>query len=147
MTLTDRPQLDRPQRIFVVEDHEILRENLVLFFNRKTGWEVCGAVGTGEEAVTLVPQLLPDIVLIDMVLPDIDGIELVKRLVAQLPNIRCLLLSGMSEDHYAELSLQEGARGYVMKGDSAVVIQAVQTVLDGGIYISERLRWRIQQRQ
>lgn len=135
---------DRAQRIFVVEDHVTLRENLVLFFNRKTGWEICGAVGTGEEALTLIPQLLPDIVLIDMVLPDIDGIELVKRLVSQLPSIRCLMLSGMSEDHYAELSLQGGARGYVMKGDSAMVLQAVQTVLNDEIYVSERLRWRFQ---
>jgi DNA-binding NarL/FixJ family response regulator len=135
---------DRSQRIFVVEDHVTLRENLVLFFNRKKGWEVCGAVGTGEEALTMVPQLLPDIVLIDMVLPDIDGIDLVRRLLSQLPDIRCLILSGMSEDHYAELSLQEGAWGYVMKGDSSMVLQAIQTVLDGNIYVSERLRWRIE---
>jgi NarL family two-component system response regulator LiaR len=138
-------QLHSSQRIFIVEDHTTLRENLVLFFGRKPGWEICGAVATGAEALDLVPQLLPNLVLIDMVLPDIDGIELVRRLLALMPDIRCLLLSGMSEDHYAELSLQAGACGYVMKGDSLVVLQAVQTVLDGDIYMSERIRRRMQQ--
>jgi DNA-binding NarL/FixJ family response regulator len=136
-----------PKRIFIVEDHTTLRENLVLFFGRKAGWEICGAVATGAEALDQVPQLLPNLVLIDMVLPDIDGIELLRRLRAQVPDLQCLLLSGMSEDHYAELSLREGARGYVMKGDSLVVLQAVQTVLDGNIYVSERIRRRMQQQQ
>ncbi|MBX3000461.1 MAG: response regulator transcription factor [Caldilineaceae bacterium] len=132
------------QRIFIVEDHQTLRENLVLFFSRKEGWEICGAVATGAEALALVPQLLPNIVIVDMALPDIDGIRLVKCLVEQTADIRCLLLSGMSEDHYAELSLQEGAWGYVMKGDSTVVLQAVETVLNGEIYVSERIRRRMQ---
>lgn len=140
-------QIHSPRRIFIVEDHTTLRENLVLFFGRKADWEICGAVATGAEALDLVPQLLPDLVLIDMVLPDIDGLELVRRLRAQVPDIRCLLLSGMNEDHYAELSLQEGACGYVMKGDSTVVLQAVQTVLDGNIYVSERIRRRMQQQR
>jgi DNA-binding NarL/FixJ family response regulator len=140
------PSGEIAKSIFIVEDHPSLRENLVLFCSRKARLTISGAVGSGQEALTAVPSARPDLVLIDFGLPDMDGIELVKCLLAQQPDLRCLIFSGLGEEDYAQASIDAGAWGYLMKGDSKTILQAITTVLAGEIYISERMYWHLNKR-
>src|SRR4051812_15550014 len=103
------------RRILLVEDHPLTRRGLVACVNRTLHFEICAEASTGAEARELIPKFAPDIVILDISLPDANGIQLTKALQAE-ENCPLILIVSMYDDVlYAEWALQAGARGYVRK--------------------------------
>jgi len=126
--------------ILVVEDHMVFGKALVHLLHEKTPYHIVGPLRSSEEALEQLLNLDVDLVLIDVSLPHMNGIDLVREIQARFPNIRCLVLSGHMTPSYIQRALDAGARGYILKDDVAGVVEGVQRVLAGEIYLSEALR-------
>lgn len=144
--------VDSQKRIFIVDDHELVRTLLKEYLDMEPDFEVCGSVDSGEEALGRLlqapqtangksspPALECDLALIDVSIPDMNGIELVRRLNEERPGLRCLIVSGHARAVYAEDALRAGAKGYVMKGDPDLLVEAVRQVLRGETYVDEQI--------
>ena len=108
------------------------------------GLDVRGEAGSAMEGLKAVGKFKPDVVVVDLTLPDKSGLELIKDIQAMYPGTRCIVLSMHEESLYAERALRAGARGYVMKEMAAeTLIQAIRRVLDGGIYVSDVMASRM----
>ena len=129
--------------VFIVEDHTIMLEMLKVLVGDETGLEVCGTAATGEEAMERLPAVQADLVLIDVSLPGINGIELAAKVTSRWPDRRCLMLSGHQEIAYVERSLAAGAQGYVAKGDPYEIPKAIRRVLAGEEYVSKPMRSKL----
>ncbi len=128
-------------KIFIVEDHAVIRRGYSSLIKRRPDLEVCGEAMSGEEALEAIPACEPDLVLIDVSLPGMSGVDLVKRLKALQPNLATLVVSGHEESLFGEGVLAAGAKGYIMKEQAPdVLIEAIYMVLSGKRYLSERLR-------
>lgn len=110
------------------------------FLNRIPDFAVCGVASTAQEALAQMPTLPVDLALVDVSLPDMDGIELVQTLHAERPNLRCLMLSGHQESNYVQHALAVGACGYIAKGNPRELQEGIKQVLQGQIYLSASLR-------
>ncbi len=129
------------RRIVLVDDHPIVRDGLKQMIEQDTGLRVCGEAGDADGAMRMVDAHAPDLVLVDVFLDGINGIELTKQLCEQHPGLCILILSMHDETLYAERAIRAGARGYVMKQEaSRTIMTAIQTVLGGGLYVSESIK-------
>ena len=129
-----------PCRVYIVEDHELMREVLHDYLRAIPGLSVCGDAVSGEEALEGLAVSEPDLVLVDTSLPEMSGIDLVARVRARWPDLPCLMMSGHGQEEYVERALTAGARGYLLKGQPAELRPAIRQVMDGGRYLSPRLR-------
>ena len=128
-------------KIFLVDDHPLVREWLTNLLHQQVDLQVCGEAATAPEALEAIYKLKPDIAMVDISLQSGSGIELIKDIAGLKPPVSVIVLSMHDENLYAERALRAGARGYVMKRETAGnVIAAVRSVLDGKLYLSERLR-------
>ena len=126
--------------ILVVEDHAVFGRALVRLLSEKTNLEVLDIIPSGEEALEKLPSLDVDLLLIDVSLPKMNGIRLVGMIQEKFPGMRCMMLSGHLTPFYVKRSLEAGARGYVLKDDISGVLEGVERVLNGEIYVSKALR-------
>lgn len=125
------------KKIIIVDDHPLLREGLERVIGAEGDLSVCGTAGSVKEALRLVEQHSPDLVLSDLILPGRNGLELIKDLRATHPQLPVLVLSMHDEMIYAERCLSAGARGYIMKETAAEnLVEAIRTVLSGGVFAS-----------
>jgi len=128
------------QRVFIVDDHPLFREGLVSVLGRSDSIRVCGQAGLAEEAKIAILEEAPDLILLEVALPDKDGIEFIKDLRYLAPELMILVISMHDEVLYAERVLAAGARGYIMKQEGpAAILEAIQKVLKGGIHVSSRV--------
>lgn len=126
--------------LLVVEDNRALIGSMVRFLQRHGRHTVVAVVQTGEAAIEQLPHLNIDLVLIDVSLPKMSGIDLVGLIHEQYSELRCLMLSGHNELEYVRRALVAGASGYITKGNPQVLLEAIQSVLDGQRYLSEEFR-------
>lgn len=127
-------------KVFLVDDHPLVREWLTNLIQQQPDLTVCGEAEAGQAAKKGITLLKPDIAIVDISLGDSSGIELIKDLKEQIPQVAVLVLSMHEEFHYAERALRAGARGYIIKRETATkVITAIRQVLAGKIYVSEGL--------
>jgi DNA-binding NarL/FixJ family response regulator len=126
--------------ILVIEDHAAFAKALVRLLNEKANLYVVEVVHSGEEALEKLPNIEVDLLLIDVSLPRMNGIRLVAMIQEKFPGLRCLMLSGHLTPFYVKRSLEAGARGYVLKDDISGVLEGVEKVLNGEIYVSKALR-------
>ncbi|MEZ5386025.1 MAG: response regulator transcription factor [Prosthecobacter sp.] len=139
-----RTSKESVKNVVLVDDHPIMRHGLAQLIRGEPGLEVSGEAGSAREGLDVVGKLKPDLVIIDLTLPDKNGLELVKDIRAAHPATQCLVLSMHDETLYGERSLRAGARGYVMKEEAADhLIAAIQKILGGGLYVSETLNARM----
>lgn len=132
------PTRPRRYRLVLVDDHPIVRQGLRRLLETERDLEVCGEAETAREAKSLIRELQPDAVIVDVSLAQGDGLELVKDARAHYPSLPMLVLSMHDEAIYAERMLSAGANGYIMKhAASEQFLQALRRVLEGGIYVSE----------
>lgn len=127
-------------RVFLVEDHPVFRLGLKELIDQEADLQVCGeAQGVGE-AWEQVDRLRPDLVVVDISLTGRSGLELVKQIKDQIPNLPTLVLSMHEESLYAERALQAGARGYIMKHEtSELIVDAIRRVCRGEVYLSGKM--------
>jgi DNA-binding NarL/FixJ family response regulator len=140
MTTASRKSRDTVKKVLIVDDHPIVREGLALLANRERDLKVCGEASGAPDTVAAIQATDPDLVLMDISIRGVNGIELTKELRARFPNLKVLIISMHDEALYAERALKAGAQGYLMKQEAPeVVLRAIRKVLDGGVFISERI--------
>jgi DNA-binding NarL/FixJ family response regulator len=127
-------------RVLVVDDHAVLRRGIQSIVRAWPEWEVAGEASSGEEAVTLNSQLKPDIILMDISMPGIGGLEATRIICRQQPTARILLLTLHDSIEWVRSAFEAGARGYLLKSDTeAELIRALEAVAANKIYASPRL--------
>jgi len=137
----------KKRRIFLVDDHPIVRRGLAQVIDNEPDLAVCGQGDEAYPSLRAINEAKPDLVLLDVSLKDSDGVELLKELKAQQPELPVLMLSMHEESLYAERALRAGARGYVMKQEAPqVLLAAIRKVLSGQVYVSETLSELLLQR-
>ena len=129
-----------PTRCLVVDDHTVVRQGLDLLFGDIEDLELVGTVGTGEEALDAVEQLEPEIVLMDVRLPGIDGVSAVKRIQERTPSVKFVVFSAYGDKRLLSDAIAAGARGYVMKGSPPEdLLRAIRTVAGGQAFVDPSL--------
>src|ERR1700745_4422833 len=122
-------------RVLVVDDHTVIRRGIQNILRAWPEWEVSGEASSGEEAVELTKVLQPDIVLMDISMPGMGGLEATKLIRKICPQAKILMLTLHDSPEWAETALRAGARGYVLKSDSeAELLRAVKVGAVNGVY-------------
>lgn len=130
--------------ILLVDDHPVMRRGLAMIISDETDLRVTREAGSAEEALDLLGAELPDLMVVDVSLPGMSGIELTKHVQALYPELPVLIVSRHDEALYAERALRAGAKGYVMKLEaSETVVAAIRRILRGGIYVSPDVNDRL----
>ena len=107
-----------PFRILLADDHEVVRAGLRALLEEQSGWEVVAEAGDGRDAVEKASKLKPDVVVIDIAMPSLNGLEAVRQIVKAVPNTKVLVLTMYDSDPLIQQVLQAGARGYLLKTDA-----------------------------
>ncbi|MGU9829994.1 MULTISPECIES: response regulator transcription factor [unclassified Pseudomonas] len=124
-------------KVLVVDDHPFIRTALRTLVSEE-GYEVVGETDNGVDAISQVRQLTPDLVLLDITMPRLDGIAVIERIRALEVNTRIIVLTSLSSEHYAARCISAGASGFISKTDElSVLAQAMKTVMKGYVYYPE----------
>jgi DNA-binding NarL/FixJ family response regulator len=127
-------------RVLVVDDHTVIRRGIQSILRAWPEWEISGEASSGEEAIELTKELEPDIVLMDISMPGMGGLEATKSIRKYCPRTKVLLLTLYDSPEWAETALRAGARGYVLKSDSeGELLKALHIVAANGVYASPSL--------
>jgi two-component system, NarL family, response regulator NreC len=123
-------------RVLVADDHQILREGLVTLLE-KAGLTVVGEAGDGRTVVRLARELKPNVVIIDIAMPGLNGIEASRQIAAEVPGVKIIALSMHADKHFVRGMLQAGASGYLLKYcASQELVQAIRVVQNHQMYLS-----------
>ena len=129
-----------PTKCLVVDDHTVVRQGLDLLFGDSEDLELVGTVESGEDALDAVTKLQPEVVLMDVRLPGIDGVSAVKRIQQTAPGVQFVMFSAYGDKRLLSDALAAGARGYVMKGSPPEdLIRAIRTVAQGRAFVDPSL--------
>jgi DNA-binding NarL/FixJ family response regulator len=127
-------------RILVADDHAVVRRGVRAMLEGQPGWEVCGEAGTGREAVEQVKRLRPDIVVLDLSLPELNGLDATRQILKESPQTEVLVLTMHDSEELAQQVLQAGARGYVLKSDAdQSLVAAVQSLRRGEPFLTAKV--------
>ncbi len=131
-------------KIIIVDDHPLMRKGLATSLQGEPDMEVVAQCQNAEEAMVALGEAQPDLALVDVSLPGMSGLELIKHMLAVKPELKVLVISRHDEGLYAERAIRAGARGYVMKLQAAdVMLKAIRRILSGGVYVSEEINERL----
>src|SRR5271170_2638870 len=126
-------------RILIADDHDLMRRGIKGLLQSHAGWEVCGEAHTGREAVSLAETLKPDVVVLDISMPDLNGIEAARRIRKSSPSTEVLILSVHYSDQLIREILEAGVRGYIVKSDSdRDLVIAVETLANHKPFFTPR---------
>ena len=121
-----------PIRVLIADDHALFRDGLRELLASRDGLEVVGEAASGREVVTLAASAFPDVVVMDLHMPELNGIDATRRITAASPHTAVLVLTMFSDDDSVFAAMRAGARGYLLKGAGQVeIVQAIQTVARG----------------
>ena len=124
-------------RILVADDHAVVRQGFKMILDAQADMEIVGEAGNGREAVELAEQLHPDVVVMDVSMPELNGIEATRRLATSVPRARVVALSMHKDSVYVREILRAGARGYLLKDSGAAdLVAAIRAVASGESYLS-----------
>ena len=119
--------MTKPISVLIVDDQTVVRDGLNALLSAETGMKVIGLAGDGEEAVKLASQLRPDVILMDLVMPHLDGVQATLQIKKAFPEARILVLTSFAENHMVFSAIKAGAIGYLMKDTSSEeLIQAIR---------------------
>jgi DNA-binding NarL/FixJ family response regulator len=131
-------------RILIADDHPFFRRGLQHLLATAPEMEVVGEVGTGEEAVALAEELQPDVVIMDLKMPGLTGIEATRRIIATSPHIGVLVVTMFEDDHSVFAAMRSGARGYLLKDtDEGEMLRAIEAVGSGEAIFSPGIAQRL----
>lgn len=129
-----------PTRFLIADDHEVLRYGVRKLLEQRPGWIVCGEASNGREAIDLAETLRPDVAILDVAMPELDGIEATRRISKLVPSTRIMLLSAHASTDVVRGGLAGGAHAFLLKTDAASdLVSAVETLLTDHLYLSPRL--------
>lgn len=138
---------NRKHSVLIVEDHSIVRMGLSMLISQLDDMSVCGEMESGDAALEFLKSGRPDMIIADISLKDMSGIDLIKYIRRTDHKVPILVLSVFDEEFYAERAFAAGATGYIMKQEaSEVLVRAIRTVLAGEIYASDAIRNRLVKR-
>jgi NarL family two-component system response regulator LiaR len=130
----------KPIRVFVAEDHALVRKGICALLTLEPGIEVVGEAGNGQEAVRGIEGARPDVVLMDLVMPEMDGIEAIRQVMARQPEARILVLTSFATDDKVFPAIKAGAMGYLLKDSEASdVLDAIRQVHRGESSLHPRI--------
>ncbi len=131
-------------RLVLADDHRMFRQGLRELIERKTDWQVVGEAATGTEVLPLVERLEPDILLLDIQMPEMSGVEVAQRLAQTHPHIKIVMLTMYREDQHLVDAIQAGARAYLLKdADASELISVINRVARGEFALDPALTARI----
>ncbi len=134
----------QPIRVFLVDDHPLVRDGLHARLDPLPGIEIVGEAGSAAEALEAIERLQPQLVLTDVGMKDMNGIELAARLHALAPAVRVVMLSMYDNPEYVQQALSAGARGYVLKdAPAAEIVAAIEAAAAGGTFLSPAVSQRL----
>lgn len=138
--------MNHPIRILVVDDHKLFREELAALLNAAPETAVVGEAATGAEAIAQATAVTPDVILMDIHMPDMNGIEATRHILAQQPEVGVIMLTMLEDDGSLFAAMSAGARGYILKGaDKAEVLKTVTAVADGQALFGPAIARRLMQ--
>ncbi|MFB7334212.1 response regulator [Streptomyces adustus] len=137
----------KPARVVVVDDQTVVREGIVMLLGLLPGVEVVGSAGDGDEAVRLVAELAPEVVLMDLRMPRCDGVEATRRIRSEYPRTHVVVLTTYADDDSLFPALRAGARGYLTKdAGGEEIVRAVHSVLSGDAGLAPSIQRRLLER-
>ena len=132
--------------LVLIDDHPLMRKGLARTIENEVDLNVVGQMSSAEEALEKIEDLDPALAVVDISLPGMSGMELIKHLQSRTPDIKLLVVSRHDETLYAERCIRAGAKGYVMKQEAGdVIVQAIRKVLNDRIFVSEEINERLLQ--
>jgi DNA-binding NarL/FixJ family response regulator len=127
-------------RILIADDHEIFRRGLAAELTQVPGWVVAGEASNGRDAVELAAALKPDLVVLDLTMPELNGLEAARKIISANPAARVLILTAHESEQLVREVLSAGAQGYVLKSDAGrILIAALQSLLDGRSFFTSNV--------
>ena len=126
--------------ILIIEDHMGFAHAIQRLLSGQSDLEIVDVIQSGKEALKIFRERKVDLVLVDVSLPTMNGIDLVQQIHTEFPHIRCLILSGHMTSTYVKRALGVGASGYILKDDVNGILEGIRRALDGEIYVSQTLR-------
>jgi len=127
-------------RILIADDHEIVREGVRALIHGIPGWTICGAASTGREAVTMALELKPDVVIMDIGMPELNGLEATRQLRKALPAVEVLIFTANETEEIVRQVFQAGARGYLLKSEANKhLIPALEMLCKHRTYFSSKV--------
>ncbi len=131
-------------RILIAEDHPLFRKGMISLLSSVPEFEVVGEAKTGEEAIVRAADLQPDVVLMDLQMPEVNGIEATRRILQQSPSVRILVVTLFEDDDSVFMALRAGARGYVLKdSEEEEMVHAIRAVGKGEAIFSPNVATRV----
>jgi DNA-binding NarL/FixJ family response regulator len=128
-------------QVLLIDDDDIVREALAISLARQDGLETVGSVATGEEAILAADRLRPDLIILDLGLPGLSGMDTMRSIIKSLPQVRIVVLSATQSPEQIRQAFDTGAAGYVFKQSSGIdLLEAVQAVIAGHQYTSPVVR-------
>lgn len=134
----------KPVRLIIADDHAVVRQGLVSLLNDHPDIRIVGQSGTGVEALALARRHRPDLALLDVTMPDMNGLEATRRIKDELPGVEILVLTMHEEEAFFFEALQAGASGYMLKGaHTDELLHAIRVIHQGGVHISPDLAGKL----
>ncbi len=131
---------ERAVRILIADDHELVRQGMRTILASEPAWTVCGEAATGRQALSQALELRPDIMILDVGLPEMNGLEVTRRVKGVMP-VAVLIVTVHDSEEVVQGALDAGASGYMLKAEAGrTLIEAVRSILGEGQFISKRLR-------
>jgi DNA-binding NarL/FixJ family response regulator len=129
-----------PVRILIADDHDVVREGVRAILRKRPDWEICGEAANGQEAVSQIESLQPDVVILDITMPKMSGLDVARKIVHNIPRSRVLMFTMHDSETVEQAVRGSGAHGLVLKLNAARdLVKAVDTLVEGGTFFgSER---------
>jgi len=136
--------VEEPKRIVIAEDHEVIRQSLKTLISVETGYQIVGEAANGLEAIRIVGELEPDLVLMDISMPKMNGLEAIREIKTMLPSTPVVILTVHKEEEFVLEAFRAGAAGYLLKHESqAELLMGLATVLAGKRFISPMISEKV----
>ncbi len=131
-------------RVLIAEDQELIRQSLEIMLSNKPDIEIVGTAENGREAIRMTRSLRPEVILMDIRMPELDGVQCIQIIKENYPDIKIIVLTTFDDDEYVFNALKNGASGYLLKGISiGELVEAIRTVAKGGALINPNIAAKV----